>query len=233
MSIFTLVLLAVAVVASLAAYVSGKKDKKHRHATALIAQTVFCFFVLLVCNFGFFALLGIGNINEIFALGDWLFTVEDLFYLSLWIVGQLVVCALLTVGLRAWNLRGIGIATHSFGKGVLKGFGTAFVLSVGFIAAAFSLKTTAESKLVINEVCSKNENVLADDGKYGDYIELYNPTRFNISLSDFYVIDDLDKNPKSVSDDAKIVARGGTTSYGLKMANTILELARMGIRYTF
>ncbi len=209
MKIYVLIIVVLACFASVLAGVAREK-KRINKPVGFILQGVFCLFVLAMASYGMAALFGMEDIGGGSTVGSGLFTVEDLFGLSLWIAGQLVVCALLTVGLRAWNLRGIGIATHSFGKNVLKGFGTAFVLAMGFIAVAFSLKTTAESKLLINEVCSKNENVLADDdGKYGDYIELYNPTRFNISLSDFYVIDDLDKNPKSVSNDAKIVARGG------------------------
>ncbi len=79
MRIFVLILLAVAVVASFAAGASGKTEKKYKNVAAYFAQTVFCFFVLLVCNFGLFALIGIGSIGEVFTPGDSLFTVEDQF----------------------------------------------------------------------------------------------------------------------------------------------------------
>lgn len=56
------------------------------------------------------------------------------------------------------------------------------LLAIGIIAGLFldpsvrsALQSTGDYNIQITEICAKNENILADnDGKYRDYIELYN-----------------------------------------------------------
>ena len=71
-----------------------------------------------------------------------------------------------------------------------------FVLAVlGFLLCAFCValcfSAQAAQQVRISEVCSNNFSVICDeDGKYSDYVELYNPARVPVSLTGFSLSDD-------------------------------------------
>ncbi len=56
----------------------------------------------------------------------------------------------------------------------------------------FLLPQLCSSQVVINEYSCSNRDIIADqDGDYEDYIELYNNSSSAISLSGYYLTDDL------------------------------------------
>ncbi len=75
-----------------------------------------------------------------------------------------------------------------------------FTLAVIFTAVSYTAMNTAESGLMINEVCSSNVSVIHDENwDFGDYVELYNPSLFPVSLSGISLTDDLDKDAHPVA----------------------------------
>ncbi|HPE95352.1 MAG TPA: lamin tail domain-containing protein, partial [Bacillota bacterium] len=59
--------------------------------------------------------------------------------------------------------------------------------------------------LIINEICSSNETLLADSyGAYSDWIELYNSSSSDINLLGFSLTDDLSDKTKYSFGDATI-----------------------------
>lgn len=92
-------------------------------------------------------------------------------------------------------------------------------LSVAAAAATKSSKTSESdksrrtagdiTKIVINEICAKNKKSLKDsDGEASDWIELYNPTEYPVSLEGAGLSDDADEPLKWVFPNVKIQAKG-------------------------
>jgi CotH kinase protein/Lamin Tail Domain/Fn3 associated len=70
-----------------------------------------------------------------------------------------------------------------------------FIFPVLLILFSFNLYLSQANNLVINEIMSKNETILADqNGDYPDWIELYNSGEKTIFIKDYYLSDD--KNNK-------------------------------------
>lgn len=71
--------------------------------------------------------------------------------------------------------------------------GLVFLLSLLIV---FSLKNDSDS-LEISEICAHNQNITYDYyGNYTDYVELYNATKNDILLSNYYLSDDKDNLKK-------------------------------------
>lgn len=71
------------------------------------------------------------------------------------------------------------------------------LISAFTLIACFQYSSSHSSQVVINEVCSNNFNGTADEnGVFSDYIELYNPSSEAVSLTDYFLSDDLGKLKK-------------------------------------
>ena len=77
----------------------------------------------------------------------------------------------------------------------------------GVVSRKLMLKNEILSKQVINEFLSDNDSTVADqDGEYDDWIELYNNTSQDISLTGMFLTDDFSQPEKWVFPDTAIQA---------------------------
>lgn len=88
-----------------------------------------------------------------------------------------------------------------------------FVLVSGFLLCTLTgilcYSSAAGDDIVINEVCSNNFSLIADDdGNYSDYVELYNPASVPVSLTGFSLSDSKNELNKCPLDSMVIPARG-------------------------
>ena len=68
---------------------------------------------------------------------------------------------------------------------------------------------TGETELIINEVLTSNSaSAKAYDGRYYDWVELYNPTWTEVSLDGYYLSDDMESLQKTSLSGQKIPAGG-------------------------
>ena len=66
-------------------------------------------------------------------------------------------------------------------------------ITVAASVVCYDVKSSGVSKLVINEICSKNVSIFLDeDGTVNDYVELYNAGRLPYLVSEIYLSDDED-----------------------------------------
>lgn len=75
-------------------------------------------------------------------------------------------------------------------------------------AAAVGSVNAEISDIVINEICAKNTVYAASDGKYYDWIELYNPSDSNFDLSGYGLSDNKSKPYKFIFPDETVIAGG-------------------------
>jgi len=67
-------------------------------------------------------------------------------------------------------------------------------MKLRFVFLLLFIPFLSNSQLVINELCSSNDNVIEDEfGESSDWIELYNNTNTTIDLEGFYLSDDADE----------------------------------------
>ncbi len=87
---------------------------------------------------------------------------------------------------------------------------TAVVCSAAVLAVTSSsipkVSTDSASSIIINEICAKNTAYAAPDGKYYDWIELYNPSDKSADLSGYGLSDKADKPYQFVFPDNTIIA---------------------------
>ncbi len=211
MNLFLLCILCFSIIGSYIATLYREKLKGLSFANAIsfIVKTIVCLYFLLVGSFFIFYVLGLRSVNEIQIGNGFLLTVEDIPILAIIFLAQWAICCTVAVALRVCSAGKDRSAaytlTHSQFRIIVAISTTSLLLLIGSVL----LQNYVESRLLINEICSKNVSVIANDnGQYGDYIELYNPTKFNIRLSNYYVTDDLEKGPLLVSEDAIIPAGG-------------------------
>lgn len=92
-------------------------------------------------------------------------------------------------------------------------------IRIGFVLASFFFlcvltgilcySSSAGDDIVINEVCSNNFSLIADDnGNYSDYVELYNPAPVPVSLTGFSLSDGKNELNKCPLDSMMIPAKG-------------------------
>lgn len=115
-------------------------------------------------------------------------------------------------------------------------------LAFGFYIAGNFYLIYAEGAVVINEVCSDNFEMIADkDGRYSDYIELYNPTPTELSLKGYSISNDEQNLNKYILEDIKIKGRGyvlifmngGKTPSGEETIEAPFKLSTKGERLFF
>ncbi len=83
--------------------------------------------------------------------------------------------------------------------------------------------TVSRSDIIINEVlCSNSTCAKAFDGRYYDWVELYNPTPGKISLDDYYLTDNIDEREKASLKGQEIPPGGYLVIYcsGLDMTDS-------------
>ena len=87
--------------------------------------------------------------------------------------------------------------------------GGLFILLVVLIFIVPSMNTNINTgKLIINEVMLVNNNTIADkDGKYNDYIEIYNGNDYDVNLYGYYLTDDMKETRKWIFPDVTIKAK--------------------------
>ena len=76
------------------------------------------------------------------------------------------------------------------------------------------VQTTSQTDLILNEVLTSNSSsAKAYDGRYYDWVELYNPTSEEITLDGYYLSDDLESLQKTSLSGQKIDAKGYLVIY--------------------
>ena len=86
------------------------------------------------------------------------------------------------------------------------------LLSVSTFAQFPQLSLKADySKIMINEVCAKNTTISSNDGKFYDYIELYNPTGNDVDISGYGLSDTEDKPFKFQFPGGSVLKAGSRT----------------------
>lgn len=136
-------------------------------------------------------------------------TVEDAFlFILLWFV-QIMIALSMGILSRIRRYRGIENAFLRITP-LQKGVSEATIgFSLIAVILLFTAKDNAENRLVINEVCSRNDKVLMDEnGDYRDYIELYNPSRWNLLLNHFQLSDNPDSPDKMELGEIMVPAKG-------------------------
>ena len=64
------------------------------------------------------------------------------------------------------------------------------ITSLMIIFLIFIINICNGQTIMINEVMASNSSIIADeDGDYSDWLELYNESKQNINLSDYYITD--------------------------------------------
>ena len=83
-----------------------------------------------------------------------------------------------------------------------------FILLVIFLLFVPNINTDINTgKLIINEIMLVNNNTIADkDGKYNDYIELYNGNDYDVNLYGYYLTDNMKETRKWTFPDVTIKA---------------------------
>lgn len=136
-------------------------------------------------------------------------TVQDAFLFVLLLFIQLLLALVLGLFSRIIRYRSI---ERAFGRMMPWQQNAALfsvVCSLLVVVMMFIAKDNAEHQLIINEVCSRNDNVVSDEtGSYSDYIEIYNPSKWNILLKDFQVSDTLDFGEKLELGEVMIPPKG-------------------------
>lgn len=95
-------------------------------------------------------------------------------------------------------------------------FSAALVLLIAVTVALyfFGSGKSGSSQPIINEVlCSNSASYKAYDGRYYDWIELYNPSSRELSLNDYYISDNLEAPAKTSLRGQSIPARGYLVIY--------------------
>src|SRR5437867_1491417 len=69
--------------------------------------------------------------------------------------------------------------------------------------------SAASAQVVINEVMANNQTVIANDGQYSDWVELYNPFSSAINIGDWSLSDSLSSPRKFVFPTGTTVSAGG------------------------
>ena len=159
--------------------------------------------------------------------------IQDVFCLMLFGLIQLLIASVLGIAARIVEHKSIERAFLRMGN-LQKRIG--FAAIGGFLIATvltFTIKDNAEQRLVMNEVCSRNDKVLADEsGEYRDYIELYNPSGYPILLKGFQLSDSVDLKGSMTLEEAVIEPGGyyiiwtdGAQGFGISSKGESLYLA--------
>jgi len=160
-------------------------------------------------------------------------TIQDVYYLILFGLIQLCIASILGMTVRIVEHKSIERAFLRIGNRQKR---IGFAVVVSFLVAtiiAFTVKDNSELRLVMNEVCNRNDKVLADEnGEYGDYIELYNPSGFPLYLKGFQLSDNADLSNGMTLGEAVIEAGGyyiiwtdSTKGFGISSKGESLYLA--------
>jgi len=115
-------------------------------------------------------------------------SVEDVSLFTLLLCVQLFAAFGLGMFTRILRYRDVEGAVLRMGG--LQKNGAPLTLGVALIVTVltFVIKDSAQRQLVINEVCSRNDRVIADEnGNYPDYIEIYNPSKWSILLDNYKI----------------------------------------------
>ena len=136
-------------------------------------------------------------------------TIEDVFFLSeLWLIQVMLALGIGSI----WRIIQYKSIKCAFSKMLQWQKWVSDVVFIGFVLVGlliFAIKDNAEKQLIINEVCSQNNSILVDEyGEYRDYIELYNPSFFNIALKNFVLSDSSDLSDKIELDNVVIQSKG-------------------------
>ncbi len=77
------------------------------------------------------------------------------------------------------------------------------------LTAVLCYMSEAANKVVINEVCTNNFSIICDEeGNYSDYVELYNPAVFPVSMTGFSLSDNRNELQKCSLESILIPAKG-------------------------
>ena len=90
--------------------------------------------------------------------------------------------------------------------------------------------SAASQQILINEVCSNNFSVISDENEnYSDYVEIYNPTFFPVSLSGFSLSDNSEETDMCTLDSVILGPRGYYLVWADGSANQIVGHANFKI----
>ncbi len=142
-------------------------------------------YILFICDAALLTLIGIGSSDSTVSLMPFSSAcIEDIFAMSL----------------RIWWMAAVTFIGVAVSKRFSRAAFALFTAAAVFSAGSFAAMSWAESSLCLNEICSVNLRAIYDEyGYYRDYVELYNPTPFPVSLEGYCLTDNLDKEPLSVA----------------------------------
>lgn len=145
----------------------------------------------------------------LFFLSDRMRTINDLSLFTLMLFVQLLIAYSVAIINRIIRYKSIE-KTFSTMTLMQKNYATgAIFLSLTVALVAFVVKDNAEQSLVINEVCSKNDSVIKDENdNYSDYIELYNPSKWSVSLKGFLLSNQSNLKKNKELENVVIPAKG-------------------------
>lgn len=136
-------------------------------------------------------------------------TVEDLSLFALILLFQLLIAYIVAVSIRIMKQKSVEKAFFTMTTIQKNGALGIIFISIMVTFLTFVAKDNAERSLVINEVCSRNDSVMKDEnGNYSDYIELYNSSKWPISLKGFQLSEQVDLKDCMELEKAIIPAKG-------------------------
>lgn len=153
-------------------------------------------------------------------------TIQYFFEIAgVWVV-QIFLALLIAYVLRILKFRSVERAFFHMSLFQKRWIRAMVYIPVSILLVLFTLKDNAENRLVINEICSRNDSIAKDGyGEYSDYIEIYNPSGWDISLKDFWLSDNAGELEKMKLEDIVVPAEG----YGLIWLNdTSVSLSGKG-----
>ena len=183
---------------------------KKMNPAKFIVQGLFFSYILFMVNITVFCAFFALQYSDFLAfLSRTIETVQDVFLFFLLMMVQVILAFAVGMTARMIQVKSIERAILRMTNLQKNMAGLSFMLTLLIVIINFVIKDSAERQLVINEVCSRNHKVLMDEnGNYKNYIEIYNPSKWNILLKDFVLSENMDLEGGIRLEEAIVPAKG-------------------------